>query len=60
VTKYRKHLAVFVLTFMATNARLELAAFVLPLVLNLVLTRRMGLVQALVLGAAGSFGALGT
>jgi alpha-1,6-mannosyltransferase len=56
VTAWRRHLSIFLLTFLATNARLELAAFVIPLALTLVLLRKVNLAAAFSFGALGGFG----
>jgi alpha-1,6-mannosyltransferase len=49
-------LAAASLHLLATNARLELAAFVIPLALTLVLLRKVNLAAAFSFGALGGFG----
>ena len=50
--------AIYVLTVVATIVRLEVALFLLPIVLSLVIQRRISFRQALVSGIIGGVGAL--
>ena len=50
--------AIIMLTATATVVRLELAVFLLPVVLSLVVLGKLSLVQAMTAGAAGGLGSL--
>jgi alpha-1,6-mannosyltransferase len=52
-------MAIALLTFLATNARLELALFLLPMTLGLVISGMTTIPDAILVGAAGGFSALG-
>ncbi|RXK35039.1 hypothetical protein M231_07692 [Tremella mesenterica] len=58
VKQRRLSAAIALLTGLATVIRLELAIFVLPLTLTLVVTRRLSLMAALRAGILGGFGSL--
>lgn len=51
--------AIALLTFLATNTRLEIALLLLPMTGGLALSGMTSVIDAIVAGAAGGFGALG-
>lgn len=53
-----RYRAIAILTFLATNTRLELAALVLPMALAMGLSGRTSFWGAVIAGAIGGFGAL--
>lgn len=58
ISKRRIQVAIVLMTATATVVRLELALFILPTVLSLILRRRLTLRQAVAYGAIGGFGSL--
>jgi alpha-1,6-mannosyltransferase len=58
ITRRRLRDGIILLTATTTLIRLELALFVLPVVLSLVLLGRLSVRQAVVYGATGGFGSL--
>ncbi|WWC58720.1 uncharacterized protein I303_101264 [Kwoniella dejecticola CBS 10117] len=58
VTKKRQRSAIILLTALATVVRLELALFLIPTALSLVILRRASLAQVISWGMLGGFGSL--
>lgn len=59
VKAIRTRNAIHALTVVATVVRLEIALFLLPIVLSLVIQRHISFTKALVTGIVGGVGALG-